>query len=250
MPVIDTNVLKTVTASTLVATALVEGIKEYVKRQKSKSTKSSVKANPKDQLTEKSINSTNVSNLKSRKSGVRTSSPVRVTAETKKALNRLSTLEFCAWLPTAMAAFEETALNEWIPAVNHPSDITIAFFNSLVLIRDQLRCRNPNELASALVSIAACFVDGTIRWDTYIELDSRRFVKLEELFWGPGGIGRPDEFWADAYRANKALPQINPAELAILTVMESQCYNKPGVKRKMRSAEEAVLGSVRERAMK
>jgi hypothetical protein len=247
MLAIDTKTFRTITASTLIATGLIEGLKEYVKRQKNKSTKSSEKAHPKDQLTEKSINSIN---LKSRKSGIRTSSPIRSTAETEEALNQLRMLEFYAWLPTAMAAFEEIALNKWIPATNHPYDITIAFFNSLVRIRDQLRCRNPNELASALVSIAACFVDGTIPWDTYIELDSKRYVRLEELFWGPGGIGRPNEFWADAYRANKTLPQINPAELAILTVMESQGYDKPGEKRKTRSAEEAVPSSVRERAMK
>jgi|SRR5579871_4168075 len=237
MPAIDTKAFKTITASTLVATALVEGFKEYVKRQKEKPTKSPKKANPNNRLTEKSINSIKTSNLKSQKSSVHTKSIARATAETKEALNRLKSLEFYSWLPTAMTTFEEVALNKWIPAIDHPPDITVAFFNSLVLIRDQLRCRNPNELASALISIADCFIDDTIQWDTYIELDSRRYVKLEELFWGPGGIGRPNEFWADAYRANKALPQINPAELTILTVIESKGYDKPGEKMKMRSTE-------------
>jgi len=75
-------------------------------------------------------------------------------------------------------------------------------------------------------------------------------VKLEELFWGSRGIGRPEKFWADAYRANKALPQINPAELAILTAMESQGYDKPGEKRKIRDAEEAVMDQARGRVMR
>jgi len=245
MPIIDTKAFRTITASTLAATAFIEGIKEYVKRRKKKTTRSTERAKSKGQLTEKSINSTNAFNPESRTSSVRTRSSVRATTGTEEALNRLSIFEFYAWLPTAMAAFEEIALNKWIPAIDHPSDITIAFFNSLVLIRDQLRCRNPHELASALVSIAACFTDGPIPWDTYIELDSRRYVKLEELFWGPRGIGRPNEFWADAYRANKALPQINPAELVILTVMENQGYDKPGEKGKVRNAEETVLDSVR-----
>ena len=248
MPAIDSKTLKTITACTLVVTALVEGLKRYVKRQRKKPRKPTEKANPKDQLTQKSI--TNASNFKSRHPRVRTPSSIRTSTETEEALNRLSRLEFYAWLPTAMAAFEEIGLNKWIPASDHPSDITIAFFNSLVLIRDQLRCCNPHELASALVSIAACFSDGAIPWGTYIELDTRRYVTLEELFWGPGGIGRPDEFWADAYRANKALPQINPAELAILTAMEKQGYDTPGEKRQTRSAEEAALGSARKRAMK
>ena len=245
MPAIDTKTLRTIAASTLVVTALVEGLKRYVKPQRKKPRKPTEKANPKDQLIEKNV--TNASNFKSRNSRVRTQSSIRTSAETKEVLNRLSTLEFYAWLPTAMAAFEEIGLNKSIPAIDHPSDIAIAFFNSLVLIRDQLRCRNPHELASALVSIATCFSDGAIPWGTYIGLDTRRYVTLEELFWGPGGIGRPNEFWADAYRANKALPQINPAELAILTVMENLGYDGPGEKRQTGSAEEAVLGAARKR---
>jgi hypothetical protein len=232
MPVIDIKAFKTITASALAATAFIEGLKEYVKRRKRKATRSTKRANSKGNLTEKSRNSTNRFNPELRASGVRTRSSVSAATEAEEALNRLNTFELYAWLPTAMAAFEEITPNKWIPAIDHPSNITIAFFNSLMRIRDELRCRNPHELASALVSIAACFADGAVPWDTYIELDSRRYVKLEELFWGRRGIGRPKEFWADAYSANKALPQINPVELVILTIMESQGYNKPSEKQK------------------
>lgn len=246
MPTINTKAFRTITASTLATTALIEGFKKYIKKQKDKA----AKANSKGQLAEKDTNPINGSNTKPRSSGVRTPSSARITTETEETVDRLSTLELYAWLPTAMTAFEEIALNKWITAIDRPSDITIPFFKSLVLIRDKLRCRNPHELASALISIVACFVDGEIPWDTYIELDSRRYVKLEELFWGSRGIGRPEKFWADAYRANKALPQINPAELAILTAMESQGYDKPGEKRKIRDAEEAVMDQARGRVMR
>ena len=252
MPSIDAKAFRTIIAASLTTTALIEGLKECVKKQKKKDAKLAEEPEPKEQLSEKkSASSANSSNSKSRASGTRNPSSAGTASaatEPEGALDRLDTLELYAWLPTAMSAFEEITLNKWIPAIHPPADVTTPFFNSLVLIRDDLHCRNPHELASALVSIADCFADSAIPWDTYIELDSTRYVKLKDLFWGPRGIGRPEKFWMDAYRANKALPQINPAELAILTVMESQGYDKPIEKGKVRVADEAVQDPAREPA--
>lgn len=61
-------------------------------------------------------------------------------------------------------------------------------------------------------------------------MEGRRWLSIGDLFWAPGprGIGHPERFWRDALAANKALPQINPAEIMIGAVVERRGYGREG----------------------